>query len=112
IRSATGLELDSNLVVAVDEKDQIHAFSLTGSSVWRQAKFSGRILSAPTSVGPVLVLGDSKGLVHLVSRNDGAVVGRFSGDGTAIVAQPVAAGRTALVQSTGGALIAVSIDCT
>ncbi len=58
----------------------------------------------------MLVFGDSKGLVHLASRDDGAVVGRFTGDGTPIIGQGVAAERTAVLQSTGGLLIAVAID--
>jgi len=110
VSSVTGVEIDSRLVVSVDEKDKIHAFSTSGTSVWRQEKYSARILSAPISVGSVLVFGDSKGLVHLASRDDGAVVGRFTGDGTPIIAQGVAAGRTAVLQSTGGLLIAVAID--
>jgi outer membrane protein assembly factor BamB len=110
VPSMTGVEIDSRLVVSVDDKDKIHAFSTSGTSVWRQEKYSGRVLSAPVSVGPVLVFGDSKGLVHLASRDDGAVVGRFTGDGTPILAQGVAAGRTAVVQSSGGLLLAVAID--
>ncbi|MFZ9678441.1 MAG: outer membrane protein assembly factor BamB [Quisquiliibacterium sp.] len=110
VSSITGVEIDSRLVVSVDEKDKIHAFSTSGSSVWRQEKYSGRVLSAPISVGPVLVFGDSKGLVHLASRDDGAVVGRFTGDGTPIIGQGVAAERTAVLQSVGGLLIAVAID--
>jgi len=110
IEGSRGLDVDARLVVAVDERDHVHAFSRSGSSVWRQDKFAGRVLSAPLSLGPVLAVGDAKGLVHLVSRDDGAVAGRFTTDGTPIVSAPVAAGRMAIVQTTGGMLAAVMLE--
>lgn len=110
IASSTGVEVDSKSVVIVDAQDQIHAFSVNGASLWKQEKYSGRGLSAGLSIASVLVLGDSKGLIHLVSRDNGAVAGRLSSDGTAIVTQPIAADRLAIVQTSGGSLVAVAFD--
>jgi len=110
VSSSRGIDIDARLVSIVDERDQIHAFSRTGSSVWRQDKLSGRVLSAPLSHGPVLVAGDSRGLVHLVARDDGAIAGRFDTDGSAIVSPPVAAGRLAIVQTSAGAIVGISLD--
>lgn len=110
IEGSRGLDVDARLVATVDARDHLHAFSRSGSSVWRQDKFAGRVLSAPLSLGPVLVVGDSKGLVHLVSRDDGAVAGRFTTDGTPIDGAPVAAGRMAIVQTNGGTLAAVALE--
>ena len=110
VSSSSGIDLDASMLAVADDRDRIHAFSRTGSSLWRQEGLSGRGLSAPLSLGPVLVFGDSRGLVHLVSRSDGAIAGRFPTDGSAIDVAPVAAGRLAVVQTTGGTLAAVSID--
>ena len=110
VKGARGFDLDARLVGIVDERDHVHAFSRTGSSVWRQDKFGGRVLSAPASLGPVLVAGDSRGLVHLLSRDDGAVAGRFTTDGSPIVSAPVAAGRLAIVQTSAGSLVAIELE--
>jgi len=110
VSSSTGLDVDARLVSIVDDRDQVHAFSRSGASVWRQDKLSRREVSAPLSLGPVLVVGDAKGLVYLVSRDDGAIAGRFPTDGTAIASAPVAAGRMAIVQTTGGTIAAVELQ--
>jgi outer membrane protein assembly factor BamB len=94
----------------VDELDVVHAFTRTGTSVWKQDRMSRRGLSAPLSLGPVLVVGDYQGQVVLLSRDDGAVAGRFATDGTAIVAAPAAAGRAAVVLTSGGTLAGVELE--
>ena len=111
VSSSTGLDVDARMVSVVDDRDQVHAFSRSGASVWRQDRLSRREVSAPLSLGPVLVVGDSKGLVYLVSRDDGAIAGRFSTDGTPIASAPVAAaGRMAIVQTTGGTIAAFELQ--
>ncbi len=110
VTGSRGFDMDARLVGIVDERDRVHAFSRSGASVWRQDKFGGRLLSGPASLGPVLVFGDAKGLVHLVSRDDGAVAGRFPTDGSPIVSAPVAAGRLAIVQTSAGSLAAIELE--
>ncbi|HWS73939.1 MAG TPA: outer membrane protein assembly factor BamB [Quisquiliibacterium sp.] len=110
VSSSAGIDIDASLLAVVDDRDHVHAFSRSGASLWRQEGLSGRGVSAPLSLGPVLVLGDSLGLVYLLSRSDGAVAGRFATDGSALVSPPVAAGRTAVVQTSAGALVGISLD--
>jgi len=110
VSTPSGIEVDARLVSAADDRDHVHAFSRTGASVWKQDKLAQRGLSAPLSLGPVLVLGDIRGLVHLLSRDDGAIVGRFATDGTAIECAPVASGRAAVVLTSGGALLSIVLD--
>lgn len=110
VSSSAGIDVDASLLAVVDDRDRIHAFSRSGTSLWRQEGLSRRGLSAPLSLGPVLVVGDSRGLIHLVSRSDGAIAGRFPTDGSAIVSPPAAAGRIAAVQTSAGALVGISID--
>ncbi|MFP5460064.1 MAG: outer membrane protein assembly factor BamB [Gammaproteobacteria bacterium] len=110
VSSSAGIDLDASLLAVIDDRDRIHAFSRSGASLWRQEGLSRRGLSAPLSLGPVLVVGDSLGMVHLVSRSDGAIAGRFPTDGSAIVSPAVAAGRVAVLQTSAGALVGISID--
>ena len=110
VSSSAGIDLDASLLAVVDDRDRLHAFSRSGASLWRQEGLSRRGLSGPLSLGPVLVVGDSLGLVYLVSRADGAIAGRFTTDGSAIVSAPAAAGRIAAVQTSAGALVGISID--
>ncbi|MCL4746247.1 MAG: outer membrane protein assembly factor BamB [Burkholderiaceae bacterium] len=110
VSSARGLDVDARLVVAADDGDRLHAFSRTGSSLWRQDKLARRGVSAPLSIGPVVALGDYQGFVYLLSRDDGAIAARFATDGTAIVAAPVAAGRIAVAQTRGGSLVGIALE--
>ena len=110
VSSAQGLDVDARLVTVVDEGDSIHAYSRSGSSVWKQDALARRGLSAPLSLGPVVVVGDSLGLVYLVSRENGAIAGRFTTDGSAIVTAPVASGRLAIVQTAAGAITAIALE--
>jgi outer membrane protein assembly factor BamB len=49
-------------------------------------------------------------MVHLLARDDGAVAGRFTSDGSPIVSPPLAAGRHAVLQTSAGSLVAVALD--
>ena len=110
VPSSRGLDVDARLVVIVDDRDIVQAFSRTGTSVWKQDKLSRRGLSAPLSLGPVVVAGDALGLVTMLSRDDGAVAARIDLDGTPVVSAPVSAGRTALVLTAGGTLAAIQLE--
>ncbi len=110
VATAGGIDIDARLVSVSDERGQVQAFSRSGASVWRQDKLARREPSAPLSVGSVLVLGDVQGFVYLLSRDDGAIAARFATDGTPVVAPAAVHERTAVVQTSGGTLFAVTID--
>ena len=107
---AGGIDIDARLVSVSDDKGHVQAYSRTGTSVWRQEKLARRDPSAPLSVGPALVVGDVQGFVYLLSRDDGAIAARFASDGTPVVSPAAAHERTAIVQTSGGTLLAVAID--
>lgn len=108
--AAAGIDLDSRMVVAVDSEGSLHAFSRSGASLWRQNALKGRQPSAPLLAGGQVIVGDSLGLVHLLSRDDGALQARIATDGSAIVGAPVRWGGLVVVQTTGGSLHAISLD--
>ena len=60
----------------------------SGASVWKSDKLAYRRLTAPASVGRALAVGDYKGFVHWLSREDGSLIARSTTDGTALLVSP------------------------
>jgi outer membrane protein assembly factor BamB len=99
-----GLDGDENFVFGVESDSKVLAWQRqSGQPAWSQEALRFRGLSAPLLMGSSLVLGDDKGLVHFLSRQDGQTLQRLSTDGSAITGKPVAAGQTLVVVTrTGG----------
>ena len=92
-RRVYGTEADGRLVTwrrADGERDWLHA-----SLQWRS-------LTAPVLVGRSVAVGDSTGLVHLLSREDGSLNNRLATDGSAVAATPVLSGNTLVVVTRSG----------
>jgi outer membrane protein assembly factor BamB len=107
ISSATGITLDEKNIYLTDAEDNVHALDREGGiSRWKQDKFPRRKLTAPVVSGGRIVVGDSLGYLHVLSKDDGALIGRHSVDGSAINALvPVKSG--VVVQTAGGTLTLV-----
>jgi outer membrane assembly lipoprotein YfgL len=73
-----------------------------GQQVWSTAALKYRGLTAPLALGRSVVVGDSFGYVHLLSRTDGSLLTRLSTDGSAVAAPPVAAGSTLVIVTRHG----------
>jgi outer membrane protein assembly factor BamB len=99
-----GLDGDESFVFGVESDSKVLAWQRqSGQPAWSQEALRFRGLSAPLVMGRFLVLGDDKGLVHFLSRQDGQALQRLSTDGSAITGKPVAAGPTLVVVTrTGG----------
>ncbi len=112
ISSFAGMGLDSRNAYVTDERSAILAFDRnTGASLWKQDKLRDRWASAPLAMGRYVIVGDFEGYVHLLSREDGAFVGRISTDGSAIQVAPVALDfSTFLVQTRNGGVFAIGIQ--
>lgn len=108
--AAAGIDLDSREVVAVDADGGVQAFSRSGASLWRQEGLKRRQPSAPLLTGSHVVVGDSLGLLHVLSRDDGALQARLATDGSPLVGAPVLWRNLAIAQTTGGTLYAISLD--
>jgi outer membrane protein assembly factor BamB len=74
----------------------------SGQRAWASELLLYRGLTAPLALGRSVVVGDSAGFVHLLSREDGSLLTRLPTDGSAIVAAPVAAGNTLVVVTRNG----------
>jgi outer membrane assembly lipoprotein YfgL len=100
----TGLDGDDALVFGAESDSKVFAWQRqSGQPAWTQEALRFRGLTAPLVLGRSVVLGDDKGNVHFLSRQDGQNLQRLSTDGSAIVGRPVAAGQTLVVVTrTGG----------
>ncbi len=109
ISSLTGIAADARYYYVTDDRGSIHALDhATGASVWTQDKLAQRRPGGPQIVGDYLGVVDAEGYLHLLGRDEGALVGRLATDGTPATAQPTRAGTNALWQSEGGTLYMVT----
>lgn len=75
-----------------------------GERAWSSTSLRNRSLTAPLVIGRSIAIGDLAGFVHLLSRDDGALLSRFATDGSAIAAAPVLAGNTLVAVTRDGAV--------
>lgn len=103
----TGLHGDDRLVFGTESDGRVRAWQRAGGEpAWTVDRLKHRELTAPVALGRVIAVGDSTGLVHLLSREDGAEMTRLSTDGSAIVGAPVLAGQTLVAQTRNGGVFA------
>jgi outer membrane protein assembly factor BamB len=107
ISTARSLAIDAKNLYLVDDTGAVHALDKkAGASVWKQEKLLYRDLTAPVVFDGKVVVGDLQGFVHVLSPDDGALVGRLATDGTAVVS--LVSGLSGLyVQTAGGAVLRV-----
>lgn len=111
ISSYAGLAADGSTLYVTQSNGAVYALDYsTGKSYWRQGGLQYRQTSAPIAVGRYALLGDLEGYVHLLARDDGDFAARIRTDSSAVMPQPmVLDSTTALFQTRGGGLYAVSI---
>jgi outer membrane protein assembly factor BamB len=100
---AEGLAGDERLLYGTEADGTVVAWRRgDGERAWQIDRFKYRDLTAPLAVGRSLIIGDSTGLLHLISRDDGAPLNRLTPDGSAIAATPVLSGNTVVVVTRKG----------
>jgi outer membrane protein assembly factor BamB len=103
--STSGIAQDEQVVVGGDDWSIVTAFdATTGKQLWRNDQLKSRDVGVPALLGREAVVGDYKGFVHFLSRDDGSFIARMKTDGSAITAAPVLAGDTLIVQTHDGDL--------
>lgn len=109
ISSLSGMVADNRYLYVTDDRGSVHALDkTTGASVWKQDKLAKRRPGGPQLVGDYLGVVDAEGYLHLLDRSEGTLAGRLATDGTGATSQPGRAGDTAIWQSAGGTLYAVT----
>jgi len=101
--AAVGVHGDDRNVYGTEADGKVVAWRRAdGERAWTTDRLQYRTLTAPLALGRSVVIGDSTGLVHLLSREDGTPLNRLPTDGSAIVAAPVLAGGTLVVITRNG----------
>jgi outer membrane protein assembly factor BamB len=98
-----GLTGDGTTVFGTESDGRVLAWQrANGERVWQNDRLRYRSLTAPLLLGRSLVIGDSTGIVHMISRTDASPLNRLTPDGSAIMASPVVAGNTLVVLTRNG----------
>jgi outer membrane protein assembly factor BamB len=105
LSSARALVADAKNIYVVDDVGAVHALDKkSGASVWTQDKLKYRKLSSPAMLDGKVVVGDGFGFVHVLSPENGALIGRLPLDGTRVMSLATAKG--ALIAQTAGGQVA------
>lgn len=102
-RGIVGLGGDDATVYGSQTNGIVTAWSRQdGSRTWSSERLQYRQLTAPLLLGRSVVVGDESGVVHFLSREDGAPLNRVTTDESGIVVEPVAAADTLVVVTRKG----------
>ena len=101
--SPTGVTQEDDGLFAADEKSVVYGFNAqNGADLWKNDALLWRDLGTPLAFGRAVIVGDSEGWLHFLSRDNGKFVARVKTDSSAIGAAPVMVGQTLVVQTRGG----------
>ncbi|WP_058554503.1 outer membrane protein assembly factor BamB [Thiohalocapsa sp. ML1] len=113
LSSHAGLTADASRLYVTDSDDNLWAADqIDGAGIWRQEGLRHRRLSAPALLGNTLAVGDLDGYVHLVSADDGQLLGFERVTKGRIGHQPVVAGGVAYVYADDGTVAALRAGAT
>ena len=98
-----GVRGDERLLFGTEADGTVQAWARgTGARDWKSEALRYRGLSAPVVVGRSIAIGDSSGIIHLLSRSDGALLNRLSTDGSPVTTAPILAGNTMVAVTRNG----------
>ena len=105
LSSHTGVAVDESRVYVTDSDDGVWALDKTsGETLWHQDKLLYRVLTTPKAMDNYVVVGDFKGYLHWLSKEDGALVGRDNVGSDAIKVAPIIIDNFAYALSSNGSL--------
>jgi len=108
--SLAGLGVDQNNVYVTTDVGYVVALSRSnGTQRWSQEALRLRDVTAPTPFGSTVVVGDYEGYVHWLDIGDGRFVARAQAASSRIVSAPIIVGRSLVVQSEDGRIVAYSV---
>ena len=98
-----GIHGNDDTVFGTESNGVVVAWRRTdGARLWSTDRLQHRKLTAPLVLGRAVVIGDDAGLIHLLSREDGAPLNRLQTDSSGVAATPVAAADTLVVVTGNG----------
>lgn len=109
--SYTGMAAARRSLFVTDASSDVWQLDMrNGADLWKQDELHLRRLTAPALVKDYIVVGDFEGYLHLLSQEDGSLVGRVRVDKSPIAATPVVFDDVIYVYTSGGTLAAVSVE--
>lgn len=100
---AEGVSGDNDFIFGTEANGTTIAWKrASGDRAWSTDMLLHRGLTAPLSLGRAVVIGDSFGYVHVLSREDGKLLNRVETDKSAIASAPVLAANTLVVVTKAG----------
>ncbi len=101
--AAQGVDSDERFVFGTEGDGKVLAMRRAdGEPAWSSDLLRYRSLTSPLVVGRSIAIGDSAGLIHLLSRQDGSLQNRLTTDGTPVAASPLLAGNTMIAVTRSG----------
>jgi len=82
-----------NLYIVNDEGVVLAIDQASGANVWAQNDLKNRLSTGPLVVNGKIIVGDKEGYIHVLDSANGAISGRYSGDGSRILSHLVSDGR-------------------
>ncbi|MDT8363115.1 MAG: outer membrane protein assembly factor BamB [Nitrosomonas sp.] len=109
--SNAGLVMDNQRVYVSEERGVVAAYDKSsGVTDWKQGKLGGGKITLPMIArGGRLIIGDDKGYVMVLDRNDGALLARAPTDGSPILSAPEYLPDGFVVQTRKGGVFAFSL---
>lgn len=102
-KGSVGIGSNSEQVFGAESNGTVQAWSRRdGSKQWSTERLQLRQLTAPLALGRSVVVGDSTGLVHLLSKDDGSPLNRLNTDSSGIAVAPVVVADTLVVVTRNG----------
>ena len=109
--SDKGLALFGGYLYVTDADGSVFALDRSsGTTLWKNDQHANRRLSAPYPFEEYVMVGDFEGYLHVLNTGDGSLLARHKTDGSAILSAPVLMGDGALVQTSDGELLAISVQ--
>ncbi len=106
-----GMTIKGNRLFVSDAKSHVWAFNRnTGEVIWQQDKLDARAITAPVIMGKAIVVGDKKGYLHWIDREDGHFLARTRVNRTGIVAAPTVNDDTIFVTTQHGDIAAFKVQ--
>ncbi|MCW8944860.1 MAG: outer membrane protein assembly factor BamB [Sedimenticola sp.] len=111
LSSYAGMGADFSQLYVSDDTDHILAVDPgNGAALWKNQKLQYRKLTAPIELNGTIMVGDFEGYLHLLSREDGRLVGRVRIAKSAISTTPIVKDGVAYIYADGGEIAAVTLS--
>ena len=110
ISSADGVGIDARYVYVADIGGNVFALDKTnGATVWKLEKLQLRGPGTPIVIKGRILIGDRDGLVHVMSPDNGELIGRVPTDGSRVVSLS-ANGDRVIAQTDKGGVFAIAVQ--